>query len=224
MIRHVTLAALVWALSGPVMAQELVPVPEGCKPLATVHKNGCTVSTLFDCGVGKQVLSFHKGKPSQVHQYDANWGLRGFLYQANEQTRFDVKPNSGAMLKLKDLLAEEKDAESGILLFSSRVVKDREFVLEGAFELTGEEVTLDGHTFQQGKLNRAFEREGVEGSRLEFEFDILVSEELNLFIEGAVINKPEGREPVPIDHTPRSIRFEGDPGFLATMSEYGCTQ
>lgn len=222
MTKRVILILLGILLGGTAIAQDGAPVPAGCKPVATVHKNSCTVSTIFDCGSTRQVISYVNGKPDQTHFYDRNWGLTGFLYQANDETRFDLEQGSGEVMKLSDLVSDGIDAEHGVLLFSTRVVKNRPFQLDGAFELTDDTVDLSGHTFRTGRLNRMFERENVAGSRLDFELDIYVSEQLDLFLEGSIISRAEGVDARTTDHTPRAISFEGDPGFLAVRSDFGC--
>lgn len=219
MINRLILALAASLCAGPVWAQ--AQIPEGCEPLATVHKNGCAVSTLFQCADGFTVHGYHEGRLDQVHYYDSGWGLRGFLYQGNNETRFDTVPG-GETMKLSDLVADGEDVELGTMLFSTRVVKGREFTLEGTYTLTDEVVTLDGVDFKSGSFLRMFERPGVEGSRGEFEFDILVSEERNLFIEGSSTRFSEQGEPVHFDNTPRAIRFQGQEGFLASQSQFGC--
>lgn len=222
MIKRLTLTLFGTVLGGIAFAQETVPVPAGCKAIATVHKNTCAVSTIFECGSTRQVLSYVNGKPDQTHFYDLGWGLTGFLYQANDETRFDVEQGSGEVMELSDLVSDGIDAEHGVLLFSTRVVKNRPFQLDGAFVLTEDTVELSGNTFRTGRLNRMFERENVAGSRLDFEFDIFVSEQLNIFLEGSVTSRAEGVDARTIDHTPRAISFADEPGFLAVRSDFGC--
>lgn len=217
------IAVLLLSVFGSVAAaQELAEVPQGCTPQVTVHKNGCRTSVLLMCGAGRQVLTYADGKPDIVHFYDGDWGLAGFLYQANAQTRFDRQPGVGEMLDLTDLVADGRDTEDGVLLFSTRVVKNREFLIDGSYTLTDEEVDLSGHMFRKGTLHREMQREGIDSSWLGFDIDIYVSEELGLFIEGDLVNHARGRESFTVDHTPRAIRFEGEPGFLATRSDFGC--
>lgn len=214
---------LIWLL--PVVSgasAQTVAVPEGCTPIATVHKTACVVSTLFDCGSQRQILTYHDGTPDQTHMHTRDWGLAGFLYQANSDTRFDAVPGSGDVMTLSDLVADGRDTESGKLLFSTRVIQGREFVLQGEYVLSEDEVTLDGNVFRKGRLNRMFEREGVAGSRLEFAFDFYVSPELDLFFEGSFTSKPEGQDAITFERNPMSIRFAGEPGFLAARSEFGC--
>ncbi|WP_147232874.1 hypothetical protein [Phaeobacter gallaeciensis] len=223
MIARVMLALIASLMGSLAWAQETIVIPQGCTPLATVHQTACNVTTLLTCGDDqRQALSYKKGNLDQVHLFDANWGLQGFLYQANAETRFDLKPGFGETFVLADLIKDGADSEDGIMLFSTRVVKNREFLLRGSYDLTGETVDLDGHVFRKGTLSREMGREGIASSWLGFEFDILVSEELDLFIEGSVVNKAEGRDDFEISQEPQSIRFEGDAGFLASMSEFGC--
>ncbi|SLN63850.1 hypothetical protein TRL7639_03609 [Falsiruegeria litorea R37] len=203
-------------------AQDVAEVPGGCTPLATVHKNECRTSTLLMCGQDRQVLTFANGRPDIVHFYDGDWGLAGFLYQANAQTRFERDPGRGAWLNLGDLIADGQDTEDGILLFSTRVVKNREFMFQGAYTLSDEVVELSGHAFRKGTLHREMQREGIDSSWLGFDMDIYVSEALGLFVEGDLTSHARDRASFTADHTPRVIRFEGEPGFLATRSEFGC--
>lgn len=223
MIARVMLAMIASFMGSLAWAQETIVIPQGCTPLATVHQTACNVTTLVACGEDqRQALSYKKGNLDQVHLFDANWGLQGFLYQANAETRFDLKPNVGEAFVLADLIKDGTDSEDGIMLFSTRVVKNREFTLRGSYELSSETVDLDGHMFRKGTLRREMGREGIASSWLGFEFEILVSEELDLFIEGSVLNKAEGRDDFEVIQDPKSIRFEGDTGFLASVSDFGC--
>lgn len=222
MIARLTAALILSVFGGVAFAQEVVEVPQGCTPLATVHKNECRTTTLLMCGKDRQVLTFANGRPDIVHFYDGDWALAGFLYQANANTRFDRKPGVGDMLNLERLIADGQDTEDGVLLFSTRVVKNREFMIQGSYTLSNEVVELSGHMFRKGALRREMQREGIDSSWLGFDIDIYVSEELGLFIEGDLVNHARGRESFSVDHTPRAIRFEGEPGFLATRSEFGC--
>ncbi|WP_372573528.1 hypothetical protein [Ruegeria jejuensis] len=220
MNRLLTGLACLWAFSGPAAAQ--VQVPQDCTALATVHKNSCAVSTVMDCGQTFLVFGFLDGNPESANVYDRNWGMLEFLYRANAETRFTLKPGSGKNLQLDQLLSDGVATESGVFLFNTRVVKNREFTFDGKYTLDEEEVVLDGHTFRKGVFLREMEREGIEGSKIGFGFDFLGSDELDLFIEGSLTRHFEGRDSLTVDQTPRAIRFPGQPGFLATRSEFGC--
>lgn len=222
MIARVTAALILSVLGGVAGAQETAPVPEGCTALATVHKNACITTHLMMCGQDRQVVTFVDGRPDIVHYYDGTWGFAGFLYQANANTRFDRKPGAGEVLNLDQLIADGEDVEDTILLLNTRVVKDREFMFQGTYTLSDEVVELSGHQFRKGAVHREMQREGIESSWLGFDIDIYVSSELGMFVEGDLTNHAPGRESFTEDHTPRAIRFEGEPGFLATRSEFGC--
>ncbi|MEM7317786.1 MAG: hypothetical protein AAF408_02055 [Pseudomonadota bacterium] len=199
-----------------------ISVPEGCTPIATVHKNSCAVSTILTCDNSFLILGYTSDRPEVAHMYDSNWTLTGFLYQANSETRFDVDLSRGKGMNLQDLLTDGQDTESRTMLFSTRVVKNREFVMDGQYQMTDQEVDLGGDTYRIGKFQRTLQREGIAGSRLDFEYDFYVSEAENIFIEGAFTRSAEDRQSERVDQTPRDIRFEGDPGFLATSSDFGC--
>ncbi|MEX0351086.1 MAG: hypothetical protein AB3N15_16805 [Paracoccaceae bacterium] len=209
-----------WAFSGPAAAQ--MQVPQGCTALATVHKNSCAVSTIMDCGQTLLVRGFRDGHADSASVYDGNWGMLEFLYRANAETRFTLKPGSGEKLDLDKLISDGVATENGIFLFNTRVVKNREFNFEGQYTLGDEEVVLDGHSFRKGTVLREMERDGIEGSKIGFGLDLLVSDDLNLMIEGNITRHFEGQDSLTVDQTPRAIRFPDQPGFLATKSEFGC--
>ncbi|MEX0337663.1 MAG: hypothetical protein AB3N11_01345 [Arenibacterium sp.] len=217
------ISVLALTLCSPVAA-EVADVPAGCTPVVTVHKNSCATSVIFQCTGGFEVHGYRSGRRDQGHAYFPDWGLASFDYQGDSGTRFLRPPGQGEWMSLQNLIADGKDIEKGTILFTTRVVNDREFRIEGEYTLDGEEAYLSGKPFRTGKLKRRFERPGIESSRLNVEFDILVSEELNLFIEGSYSTTPYQRDAFEFDYTPRAIVFEGEDGFLATSSQYGCTK
>lgn len=210
-------------LCTPLAAEQAV-VPEGCTPVVTVHKNSCATSVILQCEGGFEVHGYRSGRRDQGHAYTADWGLASFDYQGDSGTRFLRAPGQGEWMNLSNLIADGEDTEDGIMLFTTRVVNDREFSIVGSYTLDGEEAYLSGKPFRTGTLKRQFERPGIESSRLNVEFDILVSEELNLFIEGSYTTTPFEGDPIPADYTPRAVVFEGEEGFLATQSQFGCSQ
>jgi hypothetical protein len=216
-------ASLVMAFGlGTAAWAQTAEIPAGCTPRATVHKQSCVATTIFDCGTRLDVVSYENGKKAGVHFYDMTWGFAGFLFQANPETRFDRKAGDGEVVNLSTLLAEGTDHEKTTVLFSSRVVKGRQYLIEATLTMSGESIELDGHTLQHGTFDRTFERKGIESTRLSYAFDFYVSEDLDLFIEGSQVRRAEGVDDVHIDHTPLGLRLEGQPGFLATVSEFGC--
>ncbi|MEX0280226.1 MAG: hypothetical protein AB3N13_03425 [Arenibacterium sp.] len=218
------LIAILAMIPGAAVGAEPAVVPQGCSPRVTVHKNSCATSIIMQCSDGFEVHGYRDGRRDQGHAYFPDWGLASFDYQGDSGTRFLRVPDEGDWMKLSDLIANGEDTEEGTMLFTTRVVNDREFKIVGRYTLDGEEAYLSGKAFRTGKLKRRFERPGIESSRLEVEFDILVSEELNLFIEGSHLTTLFGQDPYFADYTPRAVVFEGEDGFLATSSQYGCTQ
>lgn len=207
-------------LASPVLAQ-VAATPDGCTPLMTVHKTQCTVATIFQCAEGYQTDGYVDGKLNDTHYYTDDWALTAYELRS-DQARIDMLPNAKSVMSLKALIADGVVTEDRQISFNTRVIRDRIYDWKAETRLTGETAELGGKTFQRALSGRKGYLKGNEA--LAFEYDLLVSAELGVIIEGSYRRATFGTPADPVEQTPISLAFAGEPGFLTTRSDHGCAE
>lgn len=223
-VRHLISAAL-FAIALPISAgaalsAESLSVPPGCEAVVTVEKAGCIATTVLNCGTHFEGRSFANGHLQASHLFTRDWAFSGYVLRNGLQT-VEIAFDEGRSITLADLVENGAATTDRRASIGSGRLKALEYHLISEAALTGETVELGGHTFQRGTLRRSFQRSNGANS-LEFELEILVSPALDLLIEGMYSRQTKGSDPEILNQTPRSLRFPGDPGFLALKLGEGC--
>ncbi|MGC3940477.1 hypothetical protein ACOTTU_21970 [Roseobacter sp. EG26] len=203
-------------------AQDLAEVPEGCQPVATVHKNGCATTTISQCSDATwQAVSYRRGKPLGTLSYDRDWGF--FKWQTHESNKLTLElvPGTGTAMSRAALLETGRHDASGEFRLTTNIIEGQPYILTGNTEKTGATEVISGETYTFYKARRLFEREVGKGG-LSFEVDVLIAEDRDLMIEGRWSRSVMGGNEEVFEFAPRAIARPGDSGFLATLSEYGC--
>ncbi|WP_424988243.1 hypothetical protein [Microbulbifer sp. S227A] len=213
-------AALVLATVATPLTAQQVSVPQGCEPIVTVAKKSCIATTIFDCGSHFEEAAFSHGQPAYTHVFNADWAF--VEYRLGDDLRtIEIGFDDGRSITLPGLLEHGSATSDRPAVIGSGALKGLKYRLHSEAALGDETLDLSGHSFRKGTLHRGFVRQQGENS-LDFEFDIYVSEELNLFIEGAYSRKTAATDPEWLEQSPLSLYFPGDPGFLSTQLDEGC--
>lgn len=221
-IVRTVIAALTFAtLPVAGLAQGKFDVPEGCIAMATVHKTMCHVTTVMDCGARKVAVTFADGAPLVIHDYTPEWELIEFRYANEQVAQMTAVPGTGTNMDLTTAIETGTVEENGEFLFSTNVIKERKYVLDGHIDFTGETVDLSGVPFHKGRIFRVFELKPGNGG-LDFEIDVYVAKDRDLVFEASWQRSVFGNNVETFDQTPMEIHFQGDAGFLATKPEAGC--
>ena len=203
------------------IAQDKFSVPDGCIAKATIHKNMCHLTTVMDCGSNWSAVTFANGQPAVIHEYSNEGQLIRFRYADEQSIQMIAVPETGSNMDLNTAIEMGSVDESGEFLFSTRIIQNRKYFLDGRIEFSGETVDLNGVTFQKGRIFRVFELEPGKGG-LEFEIDVFVAPEENLFFEASWQRSIMGNNVETFDHAPIAVYFPGEDGFLVTKPESGC--
>ncbi|MBW4707033.1 hypothetical protein KX928_04450 [Roseobacter sp. YSTF-M11] len=210
-------------LSAPMaLAQDKIRVPDACTAVATVHKNSCVTTSVMQCaGSTWQALTYRRGKPQGTTHYDRDWAfVKWETHDANSLTMEHV-PGSGISMNIRDLMDIGYHDASGDFLMTTNIIDGQRYVLSGRTEHTGGTVMVGDEEFLVFTAERLFERDAGAGG-LAFTLDILVSLSRELVIEGRWSRRVMDGDEEVFDYTPVAVHERGDPGFLSTMSEYGC--
>ena len=221
--RPATALACVLCFCAPgAMAQSAAIVPEDCTPVATVHKNNCVASTIVTCGEGEhRSLTYRRGKLSSTNSYDADWSFTKWETRGAGAMEFAAVPGTGAAMSVAALKATGTHEGTGDFVINSKVIRNQGYTLTGSTNATGETVTVSGEAFAVYHADRAFARKGAS-QVLTFAVDIYISQSRDLVIEGTGSRGVNDMPMQSFDMTPRAVYGPGDPGFLQTMSEFGC--
>ncbi|MEP3329738.1 hypothetical protein [Sedimentitalea sp.] len=222
-VRTTAVAAFSTVVSGVASvanSADTITVPAGCEAVVTIEKQSCVATTVLDCGTHFEERSFLNGELHETHIFNKEWAFSGYSLKDGLQT-VDISFDEGHSITLSNLVANGTATTARSAQIGTGRLKDLEYRLTSEATLTGETVELDGYPFQTGTLRRSFER--ISGSNvLDFEFEILVSRDLNLFIEGAYSRQNKTSDPETLDQTPISLRFPNEPGFLALRLGEAC--
>ncbi|GFE51225.1 hypothetical protein So717_29780 [Roseobacter cerasinus] len=205
-----------------VMASDPLVVPQGCTAVATAHKNGCTATTILQCADGAwQALSYRRGSLNNTLHYDAGWDFKMWETEGAGAMNFAAVPGTGKALDLAALVETGAHAPTGDFVMNSNIIRGQEYALSGATTATGETVTISGEVFDVYLAERAFARKGAT-QVLNFSTELLISQSRAFMLEGnfsrAVNNGPREQ----FELRPQKIYEPGEPGFMATASEFGC--
>lgn len=220
-MRTVTTIATLLLAAAAAAATE-VSVPQGCTPIVTIERNSCVATTVFDCGDHFLDHGYVSGVLHDTHRFKKDWAFAGYALRNNLQT-LEVLFDEGQSVTLPALVETGSARTDRKAMVATGRIKDIEYKLQAEATLGQDTVMLDGHAFRTGTLRRSFVP--AKGTNtLVFEFAILVSEELNLFIEGDFARQTHASAPEKIEQAPVSLRFSGEPGFLAQKLEAGCNE
>lgn len=209
------------ALLGFGTARAQVAVPANCRAIATVLKTSCYATTLIDCGISREAHTYHKGKPQVVHAYTSKWETTEFRQPGFSGMKMTAVPGTVANTNITALLEAGWSQEAGKFTLSTRMIKNRPYVLTGRIELTDETVTLGGVEFRKARMYRVFETEIGTGG-MEFEIDIYLSPERNIMFEADWTRSVFGSDQEHFVQTPIHLAWPGEPGFLSTSSGEAC--
>ncbi|WP_195821256.1 hypothetical protein [Roseobacter sp. MH60115] len=214
----------VWlGVAAPVaVADEPVRVPEGCAAVATVHKNSCVTTTILQCTDGSwQALSYRRGQLMSTDHYEKGWDFTKWETEGAGAMEFSAVPGTGSAMAVADLAATGSHTASGDFVMNSNIIKDQAYTLSGQTKATGETVTISGEILDIYLAERAFARKGAD-QVLNFSADIFVSRARDLVVEGDLGRAVNNGTREQFDFTPQAIYGPGEPGFMMTMSEFGC--
>lgn len=221
MERSVAIGMLLTFISfGTLALSDSVAVPEACTPVVTIEKSNCVATTIFECESDYQEHGYQNGNLIDTHLFDKNWALAGYRFRNDIQV-VDVQFDQGHSITLAELVKTGAGTTDRVALISTGRIKDREYRLQSEASLSGEEVDLNGYKFLVGKLKRQMKL-ATGSNTLVFDFEVFLSPELNLFVEGSHSRQTLGSDPEFVEQTPVSLRFPGQPGFLENMLEAGC--
>lgn len=205
----------------PLVAQDLA-VPESCNAVATVHYSACETTTYLQCGdAGWLGVTHMRGKQLGVTHYGTDWNFLKWETEGSARMTFEIVPNSGKALDWDVLREDQVQEASADYVINTKVLKNQGFVLSGSTRATGEVVTLNGEAFDVYEGERNFKRNGASMT-LNFRMRLLFSQERDLMIDGSSQRAVNGHGWMPVATQPQALRGPGEPGFLATTSEFGC--
>jgi hypothetical protein len=214
------MTVLTFGTTGSVYAQTAA-VPEGCDAVATIQKQSCFATTVFECADGKQVNSYQNDELQSIHFHSSTWQIVSFLMIEMGNAEMRAIESSGSNTNLNAAMDAGVETESGKFLLNTGVIKDREYTMSGTLTMSGETLDLNGVTFAKGSVSRVFEINPGDGG-LGFDAEIYYAPDLDLFVEGKWTRSMFGDTQQSFDQTPVGLSLPGDSGFLATKSEVGC--
>ncbi len=218
-MRHLILMAAV-ALPVPAMAGSFSP-PEGCTTFMTVQARQCRVSNHYKCSAdtpGDQWRAdFDQQGPfflSRINA-EAEWVESYDLGQTAVRQTLDPAPSDPA--SFTELLSTGTDT------FAFNLSRDNgeQTRVNGFDTLTGRTVTIDGVTLSETQFE--FTETDPSGVVLrQSRGREYIHPEMRLFFSGpSEWRGPEG-DFLPMDGSPVTFLFPGDPGFAATEPLFDC--
>lgn len=218
-MRHLILMAAV-ALPVPAMAGSFSP-PEGCTTFMTVQARQCRVSNHYKCSAdtpGDQWRAdFDQQGPfflSRINA-EAEWVESYDLGQTAVRQTLDPDPSDPA--SFTELLSTGTDT------FAFNLSRDNgeQTRVNGFDTLTGRTVTIDGVTLSETQFE--FTETDPSGVVLrQSRGREYIHPDMRLFFSGpSEWRGPEG-DFLPMDGSPVTFLFPGDPGFAATEPLFDC--
>jgi len=215
------LAASLGASAMAQSSERLFQVPAGCTAYLTVQSRGCTVSHHWTC----------EAEPAGTH-----WRVAvdedGPFYLSFSDEEFRWLRAWSLRSNIRSQIVEpEEDPASLTELFSSgsdSMVFSLDFIgPEGAVRrdytgfdrLTGDQVTVDGHTLLVTEF--AYQFDTPEGPR-RTEGNQFVHEDWRLFFGGVEITTTPDGERIEENNSPMEFAEPGEPGFLTMQPNYDC--
>lgn len=204
----------------PAMAAGTFTPPEGCTAWMTVQSRACRVSQYYKCTAdapGDQWRAdfdqdgmFFVSRIDGETQWVESWDL-------NPKVRQTLDPGAADPANFSALLSEGIDA------FDFRLSKDdgRQSHVTGFDKLTGKTVMIDGITLQQTEYEYE-ERDGDGNMLRRAKGTEYISAQWRSFFAGP--GQWDGGDGafLPIDGSPVSFVFPGEPGFAATEPLFEC--
>lgn len=210
--------ALALGAASPAAGKTFTP-PQGCTLYLTAQQMGCIVSNYYRCT-----------QDAPGDQWRADFGLNGayFVSKIDRESQWleSVDLDSGTHEVLQPGGADP--ASFSMLLSKGR--DDFDFSTstdtgvvthyKGHDLMTGKSVTINGVALKQTEY--AITATGPDGKVLwSSSGHEYIQPEWRIFLSGAGVRKgPEGA--LPYDNTPMQLIQPGQPGFAATVPEYGC--
>lgn len=217
-VRGVTALCLLLSFLTVPAWSEVADTPEGCSAIATAHRNSCIATTVFACESGFQSQTYNRGSLQGQHYYSDNWQVQGYEADGLSLARIDNTPQ---LLPLSQLFTKGWYPEEGQFALNTSIIKNRIYTLEGETTLGVETATFSDTVFRLGHTKMTFAPK-PGGAGLDFDIEIFVSADPDLRLEGNWTRSAFGSDPELLDQQVRAVYFDGDAGFMQTMSEYGC--
>jgi hypothetical protein len=214
------LAVPLLALAAPAGAEQFF-LPAGCEAFLTIQGRSCTVEHHFTCasdpeGHKRRVEMDEQGLTfSATIDTEGQW-IESFHILAGYSESLAPDPVDPA--SLTELFATQSDSYN-FQTFSTEVGATR---YVGRDRLTGNAVLIDGVTLLETAFDlRAFNANGTE--MWHYVGSEFVSEDWRMFLSGTG-RVTTSDETYDLDDTPVDFIFPGEPGFLSSQPEYGCSQ
>lgn len=213
------LLTMTLALAGSgLAAQERFLPPAGCQAFVSIQMSSCRVSHLVRCvadGAGSyQLMHFDQTGFQSTETFNGEAAAAGnYRLEGPEVVQTSVP---GSEQSLSELLRD------GFDLYARLVDGDPAVgTILGHQVLTGEQVEIDGITFERIRLASAvLAPDG--GLRATVSGTQLLQRDWGLYLyAGLDVLAADGTE-IAIGSEPVRFDFEGDPGFLTTTPEEGC--
>ncbi len=219
---HKITLALALGFPAPLLAQDVLSVPEGCTAEVTVQQKDCTVSHHFTCEADEE-----------GSRRRADFDLDGLTYAGLIDSETQWVESYRPFSNTTDRLVQSKDPAS----FTNLVAEGEDsfdFTTEstngtvtryiGSDQLTGETVEIDNVVLDRTEYEvRAFSETGEllwKSAGREF-----IQQDWRTFL-GGVSTVSSGEEDSDIevteDSSPVDFIFPGEPGFLSLTPIHGC--
>lgn len=215
-------AALLGVSATAATASDPLVLPAGCTAVATAHKNGCTVTTVLQCADGEwQALSYRRGSLNNKLHYDRAWDFKMWETEGAGAMNFAAVPGTGKALDIATLIETGAHTPTGDFVMNSNIIRGQEYALSGETKATGETLEVSGEVFDVYLAERAFARKGAT-QVLNFSTELLISQSRELVLEGNFSRAVNDGPREEFELRPQKIYGPGEPGFMATASEFGC--
>ena len=199
---------------------QMVPVPAGCDPIASVQRQNCAVTAFFKCGPDWQVVDYAGGAPHSVVRNTGDWGGVSFS-AANGNYDIALDPNSGPLFSISAMLHDGRSNFARKAQFTINGETGDWTDITGYSEFRGNEIDVSGYTLRNviGQSMTMFEA-GV--SEAVVKRHAFWSDDLQILIPGGFEQLIYDGAPNIEIGTPREIHVPGDTGFLKAEAKYGC--
>jgi len=214
------LVTLLLSLGAATYAQafEPVAVPKNCSPIVSVEKNSCLVHTYFNCGDEIQITEHENGQPVSLTTYSTDFAVKKLQFLDDDGDTMTFDPETGPKFSLQGLM-ETGTSTSRRMVHMGETEPSFKVWMSAIYELSGDEITLDGVRFQTGSINMTM---SLGGLKMELNGEFLVSRQLGLFLESDYTHSGyDGTQTENFDK-PRALHFPGDERFLSPHSRFGC--
>jgi len=197
-----------------------IPVPAACEAIASVQREGCSVTAFFKCGTEWQVVDYTNGAPHSIVRNTGDWGGVSFS-AASGGYDIALDPDSGPLFSVAAMLRDGRSEFARKAQFTINGEIGDWTDITGYSEFRGNVVEVSGYGLRDviGQSVTVFEaglREAVVKRHAFW------SDDLQILIPGGFEQLIyEGAPNIQIG-TPREIYVPGDAGFLDAEAKYGC--